>query len=289
MYENEILLVEKLLESYPVRWRRNYYNNKKTLKINKIDELDSLLGIVCGKYDEEKNLITLYNDKAIIHELFHSCFRDAEKLNKQVDDFEYYYSNGIAMKNKNNNIKYGLALTEGFVEYLSRKISSFKGYVFEYFIVDLLISIYGEEILKYPFTNDVIGFYEDERFYKIVDLLLNLDLYQTYYRTIKEYIEYSEIIIEKKDKKTDKGIKLVKEIMDEINKMIKELYNSIIKCINLIIKEYKNCKCPMIEKEDFVLKLRQYLVNPDYQVVVTLLMLNKCDLNKKVQKILKRF
>lgn len=284
MYENEILLVEKLLESYPVRWRRNYYNNKKTLKINK---LDSILGTVYGKYDEEKNLITLYNDTALIHELFHSCFRDGEKLNKQVDEF--YYSNGITMKNKNNNIKYGVALTEGFVEYLSRKISISKGYDFEYFIVDLLISIYGEDILKYPFTNDVIGFYEDERFYKIVDLLLNLDLYQTYYRTIKEYIEYSKIIIEKKDKKTDKGIKLVKEIMDEINKMIKELYNSIIKCINLIIKEYKNCKCPMIEKEDFVLKLRQYLVNPDYQVVVTLLMLNKCDLNKKVQKILKRF
>lgn len=284
MYENEILLVEKLLESYPVKWRRNYYNNKKTLKINK---LDSILGTVYGKYDEEKNLITLYNDTALIHELFHSCFRDGEKLNKQVDEF--YYSNGITMKNKNNNIKYGVALTEGFVEYLSRKISISKGYDFEYFIVDLLISIYGEDILKYPFTNDVIGFYEDERFYKIVDLLLNLDLYQTYYRTIKEYIEYSEIIIEKKDKKTDKGIKLVKEIMDEINKMIKELYNSIIKCINLIIKEYKNCKCPMIEKEDFVLKLRQYLVNPDYQVVVTLLMLNKCDLNKKVQKILKRF
>lgn len=284
MYENEILLVEKLLESYPVRWRRNYYNNKKTLKINK---LDSILGTVYGEYNEEKNLITLYNDTALIHELFHSCFRDGEKLNKQVDEF--YYSNGITMKNKNNNIKYGVALTEGFVEYLSRKISISKGYDFEYFIVDLLISIYGEDILKYPFTNDVIGFYEDERFYKIVDLLLNLDLYQTYYRTIKEYIEYSEIIIEKKDKKTDKGIKLVKEIMDEINKMIKELYNSIIKCINLIIREYKNCKCPMIEKEDFVLKLRQYLVNPDYQVVVTLLMLNKCDLNKKVQKILERF
>ncbi len=286
MYENEILLVEKLLESYPVKWRRNYYNNKKTLKINK---LDSILGTVCGKYDEEKNLITLYNDTALIHELFHSCFRDDEKLNKQVDNFEFYYSNGITMKNKNNNIKYGVALTEGFVEYLSRKISCSKGYDFEYFIVDLLISIYGEDILKYPFTNDILGFYKDKRFYKIVDLLLNLDLYQTYYRTIKEYIEYSEIIIEKKDKKTDKGIKLVKEIMDEINKMIKELYNSIIKCINLIIKEYKNCKCPMIEKEDFVLKLRQYLVNPDYQVVVTLLMLNKCDLNKKVQKILKRF
>ena len=289
MYENEILLVEKLLESYPVKWRRNYYNNKKTLKINKIDELDSILGIVCGRYDEEKNLITLYNDTAIIHELFHSCFRDAEKLNKQVDDFEWYYSNGIAMKNKTNNIKYGLALTEGFVEYLSRKISSSKGYVFEYFIVDLLISIYGEDILKYPFTNDVIGFYEDERFYKIENLLFELDSYQSYRRTIRRYIEYSKVIIEKADKKTDKEIKLVKEIMDQINKMIKELYNSIIKCINIIIKEYKNCKCPMIEKEDFVLKLRQYLVNPDYQVIVTLLALNKCDLNKKVQKILKRF
>ena len=283
MYENEILLVEKLLESYPVKWRRNYYNNKKTLKINK---LDSILGTVCGEYNEEKNLITLYNDTALIHELFHSCFRDGEKLNKQVDEF--YYSNGITMKNKNNNIKYGVALTEGFVEYLSRKISVSKGYDFEYFIVDLLISIYGEDILKYPFTNDILGFYKDKRFYKIVDLLLNLDLYQTYYRTIKEYIEYSKVIIEK-NKKTDKGIKLVKEIMDEINKMIKELYNSIIKCINLIIKEYKNCKCPMIEKEDFVLKLKQYLVNPDYQVVVTLLALNKCDLNKKIQKILKKF
>lgn len=279
MYENEILLVEKLLESYPVRWRRNYYNNKKTLKINK---LDSILGTVYGEYNEEKNLITLYNDTALIHELFHSCFRDGEKLNKQVDEF--YYSNGITMKNKNNNIKYGVALTEGFVEYLSRKISSFKGYVFEYFIVDLLISIYGEEILKYPFTNDVIGFYEDERFYKIENLLFELDSYRTYYKTIGEYVEYSKVIIEK-NKKTDKEIKLVKEILAEINKMIKELYNSIIKCINLIIKEYKNCKCPMIEKEDFVLKLRQSLVNPDYQDIVTLLMLNKCDLNKKVQKI----
>ena len=55
MYENEILLVEKLLESYPVRWRRNYYNNKKTLKINK---LDSILGTVYGEYNEEKNFFS---------------------------------------------------------------------------------------------------------------------------------------------------------------------------------------------------------------------------------------
>ena len=102
--------------------------------------------------------------------------------------------------------------------------------------------------MKYPFTNDVIGFYEDERFYKIENLLFELDSYQTYRRTIRRYIEYSKVIIEKADKKTDKEIKLVKEIMDQINKMIKELYNSIIKCINIIIKEYKNCKCPMIEK-----------------------------------------
>lgn len=142
--------------------------------------------------------------------------------------------------------------------------------------------------MKYPFTNDVIGFYEDERFYKIENLLFELDSYRTYYKTIGEYIEYSKVIIEK-NKKTDKEIKLVKEIIDQINKMIKELYNSIIKCINIIIKEYKNCKYPMIEKEDFILKLRQYLVNPDYQVIVPLLVPNKCDLNKEVQKILKRF
>ena len=34
MYEKEIQLVGKLLESYTSCWNENYYNNKKTLKIN---------------------------------------------------------------------------------------------------------------------------------------------------------------------------------------------------------------------------------------------------------------
>lgn len=288
MYENEILLVEKLLESYPVEWRRNYYNNKKTLKINKIDELDSILDTVQGTYDEEKNLITLYSDTAIIHELFHSCFRDGEKLNKQIKEkSSYCYCNGIAMKNKTTNIKFGVALTEGFVEYVSRKISGSKGCEFEYFIVDLLISIYGEDILKYPFTNDVSEFYEDERFYKIVELMIATDLCYIYWEYIKSNLKLANKIIETKIETKDIDDKLNK-IMIDIKKMMKKFYIQIIECIKIIIQEYKKSKYQMIEKNDFILKIKQFLVNPDYQVIATLLSFDKYDLNKEVQKILKK-
>lgn len=80
MYEKEIQLVGKLLESYTSCWNENYYNNKKTLKINKENE-DLIRFGVTGYYDEVNNIITIYKDDSIIHELFHVGFRNGEKLN----------------------------------------------------------------------------------------------------------------------------------------------------------------------------------------------------------------
>lgn len=281
MYEKEIQLVENLLESYPSNWSENYYNNKKTLKINKVSE-NLICSRVTGSYDEINNIITIYDDESIIHELFHVCFRDEKKLNQVVLN-NYCYSNGIALKSGEN--KYGKALTEGFVEYLNRKIKVSKHYNFEYFIVDLLISIYGEDILKYPLTNDIVGFYNDKRFFDIASLAYYLDLCLIYTSDIQIFVDCSSVII-KKETNEEKKKQQIKSNLKHIDKSLLELYKNIIKCLNIIIKGYNECVHPKIDQYQFHLKVDEFMKN---QVpIINLLEYKNYDINKKIEKSLKK-
>ena len=281
MYEKEIQLVENLLESYPSNWSENYYNNKKTLKINKVSE-NLICSRVKGSYDEINNIITIHEDESIIHELFHVCFRDEKKLNQVVLN-NYCYSNGIALKSGEN--KYGEALTEGFVEYLNRKIEVSKHYNFEYFIVDLLISIYGEDILKYPLTNDIVGFYNDKRFFDITSLAYYLDLCLIYTRDIQIFVDCSSVII-KKETNEEKKKQQIKSNLKHIDKSLLELYKNIIKCLNIIIKGYNECVHPKIDQYQFHLKVDEFMKNQD--PIINLLEYKNYDINKKIEKSLKK-
>lgn len=175
----------------------------------------------------------------------------------------------------------GKALTEGFVEYLSRKISNCKGHNFEYFIVDLLISIYGEDILKYPFTNDVLGFYSDERFLNITKLKINLDQYQECVDCIQLIANLGSSVMEKMNDYERK------QMIQMMNKIKVDFYNSVVNCIDLIVYEYKNCEHPMIDKKQFVLKVNDFIVNSDYTTIINFCNYSE-DLEKKFQKIIKR-
>lgn len=285
MYEREKALVEEVLESYPPCFRENYYNNKKALTINKKEKEINFCGI-SGTYDEVNNKITLYEDNAIIHELFHVSFRNGKKLNQTIsDEYPYYYSNGITFKTDKNKI--GEGLTEGFVEYLSRKVCNTKGHCFEYFIVDLLISIYGEDILKYPFTNDIVGFYQDKRFFDIMSLMSNLDFYFIYKKDITLFIECSKIIMEEETNVALAKTK-IKRNLKHIDKSILELYKNIINCINIIIKEYEHCDYPKIEQYQFTSKVEEFIKDPSYKSIINLFEYNNYDINKKIEKSLRK-
>lgn len=118
MIEESYKKVEEVLNSFPEECRKNYYENKKTLKIEKM-EID--VPNINGNYDHEQNVIELKKDGALPHELFHMSFRDKDKVDKKLfDDSEFIYSNGIAYKYMIDDKLHftGKGLVEGFVEYL---------------------------------------------------------------------------------------------------------------------------------------------------------------------------
>ena len=284
MYKKEFELVEKVLDLYPEEWSRNYYQNKQTLIIKDKTNEECIIKSINGQYDEDDNVIEIFDHKSISHELFHTSFRDEEKTNKKLDKLEdLLISNGVAYKKiTEERICYsGRALTEGFVEYLNRKITNSKSHSFEYFIVDLLISIYGEEILKYPLTNDPYGFYTDTRFYNIIQLRLALDQYYYCVKFIWNVNYLIEPIFEQLTQQEQQDIWL------EIDKNITNFYNSVIGSIEAIINEYKNCAKPLITKNDLINKLKKFIIDPDYKVNFEFPKAKNYDVEKELQKIIK--
>ena len=283
MYKKQLELVEKILNNYPSECRKNYYENKDTLIIIE-DEEEPTIKTIGGTYDEVDNIIKIYNSDSIFHELFHMCFRNKNNIDKKIfENKNIYFSNGVSYKiEKEDKTTYcGKGINEGFAEYLNRKINSSRGRAFEYFIVDLLISIYGEDILKYPLTNDINGFYSDERFFDIIRLRLALDQYY-YCLEYFKLVKYLIVPITDNLKAEEK-----KDIMKNFDNNITKLYISIIDSIEAIIDEYKNCKNPLIEIEILKYKINNFLLNKDHQFDIEIPKLKKYDIEKDIQKIIK--
>ena len=252
--------VEKVLSRYPISWSKNYYQNKKNLIIEyKEAEMKS----VSAWYSHEENIMTIFdsNIDASPHELFHMAFRDKEKVEKEYDK-DTIYGNGVSLKNVAKNIIIFKGMTEGFAEYLSRLCNTSVGHCTEYFFTDLLISIYGEEILEYPLKNDPIGFLSYDRFY---DLFRFLNYLEDYSKSTEE-IQIMSYLKEELMSIGDTNEKAKKEIFDIMNFRIEKFNKSIIGLFEAIIKEYKSCKNPTIEKELFIKKLASFLTDPDYAV-----------------------
>lgn len=269
--------VEKVLSKYPISWSRNYYQNKENLII---EYREAEIKSVLADYSHEDNIMTIFdsNIDASPHELFHMAFRDAEKVGKEYAK-DIVYNNGISLKNVKNNIILFKGMTEGFAEYLSRFCTTSIGHCTEYFFTDLLISIYGEEILEYPLKNDPIGFLMDDRFYDLFRFLNYLGDY--YYST--EEIQIMAYLKEELISVGDTNEKARKEILDIMSLHIEKFNKSIIGLFETIIKEYRACKNPAIRKELFIKKLASFLTSPDYEVNF-MLHESEFGVRKKIQK-----
>ena len=159
--EEAYKLVEDVLKDFPKEYRKNYEDNKQDVIIKKEN---TVINKHFGKYNHDENIITIYNEESLPYELFHMAFRDRNRLNQELFNDDFVYDNGVIYYDVLKEQTNGAGLNEGFAEYLSRKCCSLKGHNLEYYFVNLLIQIYGEDILKYPLNNDSFKFYIDNRF-----------------------------------------------------------------------------------------------------------------------------
>lgn len=266
MIEGYYEKVEEVLSSFPEESRKNYYENKKTLEIKNM-EID--VPNVNGIYDPEKNIIELKKEDSLPHELFHMAFMNKEKVEQAMDESgDFIYENGIAYRFKTEDgrlIIRGKGLVEGFAEYLSRKCCHSIGHQFLYFFTDLLISIHGEDIINYPLQNDVEGFFEDNRFFDIFKVTRILDTVKDYVNILKRLVRDKKMIEEyMKVAPHEEKIKFSKAILASRSGFQK----SIIDSYEVIIDEFENSLNPQISKEDFIIKLTEFLDNPDYNLVL---------------------
>jgi len=262
MVQKYYKMVEKILQNYPEEWIKNYYINKQDLVIVFADEISELAS---GMYDNEKNTIKLCNIEALPHELFHMAFRDKTKINKKImPNGDMYYGNGVSGKIIKDGKKMSVnkGMTEGYIGYLLKKCGIFKGKSFYYFFVDLLISIYGEEILKYPFLNDPIGLLEDERFNDIAN-------FYTQFNKLKEYSDSIILVVNCKssfDKLFESDdIEMQEKTIKTMETTMINFKKSIISLFEIIINEYKNCDKPNISKNEFIKKLEEFLKDFEYE------------------------
>lgn len=285
MIEEYYRRVEEVLSSFPEECKKNYYDNKKTVGIEKM-EVD--VPNITGDYDHEDNVIEFKKEEAIPHELFHMSFRDKDKVGKKMfPDNEFIYSNGIAYKYMiEDELQItGKGLVEGFAEYLSRKCCPYIGHQYLYFFTDLLISIHGEDIVNYPLKNDVKGFYEDSRFFDIFEVVRALDEVETQVGILKRIVNDRKIIEKYMEVAThEEKLSLSRAI---VNSRV-GFQKSIVAAYKVIIDEFENSLNPQISKEDFIIKLNEFLKNPDYNLIF---MFDKYgfSLSDKIKSIIENF
>ena len=272
--------VEAILKRFPKDCQKNYYDNKRTLKIKYSNQIDAHLK---GNYNPEENIITIYDIKATPHELFHMAFTNKKKLNREVyAKSDMYHESGLAFKSKDIIMYKGI--TEGFAEYLSRKCTDSRAKDFDYYFANLLISIYGEEIINFAFKNDPLGFYNYEFFFAPFEYLSNLDYLDESITNIL-FVAASKNVI---DKTFDEGQEDDKKEWSEFIEFTKNSFHkSIINLFKCIINEYKNCIEPKISQKELVYLLNDFLNEECYQIAFKLDRENT--LEQELRKIIREF
>lgn len=212
-FEEQFQNVEEVLNKFPIEARENYDTNKKTLKIEYDDNLT-----VDGRYYITSNRIILKNKIALKRELFHMACSNRKKQGTEfINNFRlssevsYFRSNGTGPL-------YGEGFSEGFVQSLAN-ISNIEGrnVIFETYIIDLLVSIYGDYLYSFPLKNDPVGFYQycSENMNHLRD---SLDLYVFCLKRCKEEKKNSDNKIQDKLESILLFMKLaMKDIITEYN------------------------------------------------------------------------
>lgn len=226
--------VESILSSFSKECQKNYYENKKTLKIKYGNQINTSLK---GNYNPQENIMTIYDIESIPHELFHMAFTNRDKLNRELyAKSDMYHENGLAFKY--GNVQMYKGITEGFAEYLARKCTDSKSKDFDYYFANLLISIYGEEIINFAFKNDPMGFYNYEFFYTPFEYISNLDYLDESITSILFVASGKNLIKEVFNSNNE----AYKKDWAEFMKLTKDTFHkSIINLFKSIIDEYKNC------------------------------------------------
>lgn len=276
-------IIENILESYPSRYSINYYKNKKTLKLEQEEEIVN--GMI-GGYNPELNKINYSKDYALPHELFHMSFTNRKKLKKEIyKDSNLYCSDGVSFFKYINSKKHIFCkgINEGFVQYLAEKCIKTNGRILEHFFADLLISIYGEDIILYALDNDPLGFITDKRFLNIYDIIINLDNLCDARESIVIMVNFKRIFLEKHN--LDEMDKEISTLKNSVNTKYK---NSIINLFKCIIKEFNNCINPKIIKEDLICKMTEIFNNPKYSIAF-FLDDKKCSVKEEVSSIINEF
>lgn len=277
--------VEKVLSKFPLDCRKNYDENKQTLKINLSKPIMNKL---YGTYDHEENIIDLYLEDALPHELFHMAFRDGNKVGLKIwEDEDMVYENGVSFSFMCNGSKviYGRGITEGFAEWLARLCTDYKGKSFQYYFMDLLISIYGEDIIEYALRNDTVGFYGDERFHDIHKFSRELDELENYTKGISLISEFRDIYNGIFENGSIEDKQRCAKLITEVRFGIK---NSLVELFKLILLEYEYCDSPKISFNEFYNKLEVFLINSDYSFIFYLD--DKCfSVKKEIEDMIKIF
>lgn len=273
--------VEQVLARFPQDWGKNYYRNKNDLVVVHEQKQEDWR---FADYSHENNIITIFGDnyEAVSHELFHMAFRDREKVNKEFTSGTIF-ANGICFKNANDE-KNLIGLLEGFTEYLARLCCNARGREIEFFFVDLLISIYGEEILEYCLKNDPEGFLMDDRFYEITHLGSNLDVFSHAADEIHITLHLRDAI----EKAMQENVEARKLLLEMIHSNMRLFNSSIIGSFDSIITEFRACDNPRISKDALIDKLSLILTDPTYKVAFGFKD-RGCDVGKSLQKSLDEF
>jgi len=254
-------MVETVLNRFPVEYLENYFNNKSDIIIhyrrNESKDLEF-------SYEYKENEIIVYKEEELLHALFCMAFRDKMKVGRRVlqnmdINTDIYYDNGVAFRKR--NVIRNKGLTQGFVEYLVSICTNEIPPTINGYFVDLLILVHGEDIIKYPFLNDPIGFFKDKRFFNITKFCDQLDSFndhKTNMSVVKNYRDDFIDILQNEEKDT------VQKMYSIFKTTIKEYKVSIVGLFNSIINEYKHCENPNIDINNFIKKLENFLSAPEY-------------------------
>lgn len=173
-YRKSIDQVWEIINKLKPKNKINFLKNLINLEIAVVDkqEIEKKFYNAMALYENNNNKIYLTNsyellDSNLNHELFHMS---SSKSKKKMP--------GITFDNTFYN--YGKYLDEGITEYLNLKSRDEKisnsGYQTELFVIEVLIFIFGEQILEPYFNNDGIAFLEQFKKLNIsFELIVKLD------------------------------------------------------------------------------------------------------------------